>query len=62
MVRLSPVLSASITIRDTVKELLCPEMGTRYRALSAEAATNFGLSPSFIVHDEDGQWPTITIG
>jgi phage terminase large subunit-like protein len=55
MVRLSPVLSASITIRDTVKELLCPEMGTRYRALSAEAATNFGLSPSFIVHDELGQ-------
>jgi phage terminase large subunit-like protein len=55
MVRLSPVLSASVTIRDTVKELLCPEMGTRYRALSAEAATNFGLSPSFIVHDELGQ-------
>jgi phage terminase large subunit-like protein len=55
MVRLSPVLSASVTIRDTVKELLCTEMGTRYRALSAEAATNFGLSPSFIVHDELGQ-------
>ena len=55
MVRLSPLLSASITIRDTAKELLCHEMGTRYRALSAEAATNFGLSPSFIVHDELGQ-------
>jgi phage terminase large subunit-like protein len=42
-------------IRESAKELLCPELGTRYRALSAEATTAYGLSPSFIVHDELGQ-------
>jgi phage terminase large subunit-like protein len=55
IVRLSPELRAVITIRDTAKELLCVELGTKYRALSAEASTAFGLSPAFIVHDELGQ-------
>jgi phage terminase large subunit-like protein len=55
IVRMSPDLRNIITIRDTAKELLCPEKGTRYRALSAEASTAFGHSPSFIVHDELGQ-------
>jgi len=55
IVRLSPELRAVITVRDTAKELLCPELGTKYRALSAEVSTAFGLSPSFIVHDELGQ-------
>lgn len=55
MVRLSPVLHASITTRDTSKELYCPELGTMYSALSADASTNFGLSPALIVHDELGQ-------
>ena len=54
-VRLSPELSPFIGIRDTRKELLCPGMGTLYRALSAEASTAFGLSPVFVVHDELGQ-------
>lgn len=54
-VRMSPDLSAAIQIRDTAKELLCPELGTRYRALSAEASTAYGLSPVFTVHDELGQ-------
>lgn len=54
-VRLSPTLSPAIQIRDTAKELLFPELGTRYRALSAEASTAFGLSPVFTVHDELGQ-------
>jgi phage terminase large subunit-like protein len=31
------------------------ELGTRYRALSADATTAYGLSPVFIVHDELGQ-------
>jgi phage terminase large subunit-like protein len=35
--------------------LLCPDLGTKYRALSAEASTAYGLSPVFIVHDELGQ-------
>lgn len=55
IVRMSPDLSSVITIRDTVKELFCPELGTLYKALSAEASTAYGLSPVFIVHDELGQ-------
>jgi phage terminase large subunit-like protein len=31
------------------------ELGTLYRALSAEASTAYGLSPVFVVHDELGQ-------
>lgn len=55
VVRLSPTLNPVVVIRDTVKELLCPELGTLYKALSAEASTAYGLSPVFIVHDELGQ-------
>jgi len=55
MVRLSPALQAVVVIRDTAKQLFCPELGTLYRALSAEASTAFGLSPVFVVHDELGQ-------
>jgi phage terminase large subunit-like protein len=35
--------------------LQCPFLENVYRALSAEATTAFGLSPSLIVHDELGQ-------
>ncbi len=52
---MSPDLASVIVIRDTVKELFCPELGTLYKALSAEASTAYGLSPVFIVHDELGQ-------
>lgn len=55
VVRLSPTLNPVIVIRDTVKELFCPELGTLYKALSAEVSTAYGLSPAFIVHDELGQ-------
>ena len=55
IVRMSPSLSAFIHIRDTAKQLFCPELGTLYRALSAEASTSYGLSPAFIVHDELGR-------
>lgn len=54
-VRMSPDLNAVVTIRDTAKQLACLELGTLYRALSAEASTAYGLSPVFIVHDELGQ-------
>ena len=59
MVRLSADLSAVVTFRDTAKQLHCPELGTLYRALSADASNNLGLSPSFIVHDELGQVLTV---
>ena len=55
VVRLSPDLSAVVTVRDSGKQLACQEIGTLYRALSAEASTAYGLSPVFIVHDELGQ-------
>jgi phage terminase large subunit-like protein len=54
-VRMSPDLVAFVSIRDTAKQLYCEELGTLYRALSAEASTAYGLSPVFIVHDELGQ-------
>lgn len=55
IVRMSPDLNAVVVIRDTIKELYCPELGTLYKALSADASTAYGLSPVFIVHDELGQ-------
>jgi phage terminase large subunit-like protein len=55
VVRLSPELYPYVTIRDTAKQLACSELGTLYKALSAEAPTAFGLSPVFTVHDELGQ-------
>lgn len=59
MVRLNPEMDArqggAVVIRDTVKELHCPELGTLYRALSAEVRTTHGISPVFAVHDELGQ-------
>jgi phage terminase large subunit-like protein len=55
MIRMSPVLSEYVTIRDTAKELICHELGTFFKALSADAATKFGLSPLLTIHDELGQ-------
>lgn len=54
-VRMSPDLSGVVTIRDTAKQLACQELGTLYRALSADASTAYGLSPVLIIHDELGQ-------
>ncbi len=55
IVRMSPDLHAIVGIRDSNKHLYCHEIGTEYRALSAEAKTAFGKSPVFVVHDELGQ-------
>jgi len=55
VVRLSPELDAVVKIHDSGKMLACPERGTGYEALSADAKTNFGKSPTFICHDELGQ-------
>jgi phage terminase large subunit-like protein len=55
MVRLSPSLVEYVGVRDYQKQLYCPALGTVYKALSADAANNFGLSPVFVVHDELGQ-------
>ena len=37
IVRLSPDLRQYVSVRDTAKQLYCAELGTLYRALSAEA-------------------------
>lgn len=55
VVRFSPNLSTYVLIRESAKSLACPEIGTVYRALSADASTAMGLSPVFVVHDELGQ-------
>lgn len=53
--RISNSLREYVIPKDSSKELVCGELGTRYRALSADASTAYGLSPVFIVHDELGQ-------
>jgi len=55
MVRMNPKLLRVVQVKETAKMLACPALGTTYRALSAEAGTNFGLSPALVVHDELGQ-------
>lgn len=55
MVTMSPTLSPVVGLRDNVKELYCQELGTEYKALSAEAKTKLGLLPEVIIHDELGQ-------
>ena len=55
MVRMNPILRDAVLIHESVKSLSCPDLGTRYRALSAEATTAYGLSPAFTIHDELGQ-------
>lgn len=55
MVRMSPDLDEAVTIRDAAKQLFCAELGSIYKALSADASTAAGLSPTLILHDETGQ-------
>lgn len=55
MIQLEPILYNVLEIKDSAKQLKCPELGTSYRALSAESTTAFGLSPALIIHDELGQ-------
>ena len=55
MVRMNPVMDEALLVRDSVKQILCPEIGTVYTAVSADAKTKFGASPVFVVHDELGQ-------
>jgi phage terminase large subunit-like protein len=55
MVRMSPILRRVVKIKESAKELRCPDVGTVYKALSAETSTAFGLSPVLTIHDELGQ-------
>ena len=55
IVRMSPSLVDFVHIRESGKQLSCEDLGTLYKALSAEASTAMGLSPVLTVHDELGQ-------
>lgn len=55
VIRQSPDLNAVVGVRESAKQLYCEDLGTLYRALSAESSTAYGLSPVFVVHDELGQ-------
>ena len=55
IVRMSPKLDAVLTIRDSLKQIYCRDLGTLYKALSSEVTTAHGHSPIFAVHDELGQ-------
>jgi phage terminase large subunit-like protein len=55
IVRMSPDLESIIALRDSTYTMMCPELGTVYKALSAEKKTAYGKSPVFVVHDELGQ-------
>jgi phage terminase large subunit-like protein len=53
--RMNPDLRNILRIKDTAKEIECPELQTIYKALSADAETNIGRSPKVAIHDELGQ-------
>lgn len=55
IIRQNPVLDNAVIIRDHQKQVYCPEKGTLYRALSADATTAHGQSPAVAFHDELGQ-------
>lgn len=55
MIRMNVDMNSQIIIKDAAKELHFPALGTKYKALSAEVPTAFGLSPVLTIHDELGQ-------
>jgi phage terminase large subunit-like protein len=57
MIRLQPWLLARTNITQNVKQIVDLVSGSIYVALSREAKTKMGLSPSFVVYDELGQAP-----
>ena len=55
MVRLNPALASIVRIQESRRSLSCPDLGTVYRALSADSNVAHGLNPQFCVHDELGR-------
>lgn len=55
MIRFSPMLSFYLDPKASSKEIVCRENNSKFRALSADATTAFGLSPRLVIHDELGQ-------
>jgi phage terminase large subunit-like protein len=55
MAMMHPALRRNVRPVASGKELHCDRLGTKYKALSADAATAVGLSPVLLIHDELGQ-------
>lgn len=55
IVRSDPDLSSAIRIIDSTKTMVAFDTGSIYRAVSSEAGTKMGLSPSFVSYDELAQ-------
>ncbi len=55
MVRMNASLGQYVAIKESAKQLHCSALGTVYKALSADASTALGLSPTVVIHDELGQ-------
>jgi phage terminase large subunit-like protein len=54
MLNFAPDLDAVCVQKDSTKEIVCPERGTEFMALSSEAKSQHGASPRFLIHDELG--------
>jgi len=55
IVRSDPELGSYIKIVDSTKTMVCFGNGSIYRAVSAEAGTNYGENPSLVIYDELSQ-------
>jgi phage terminase large subunit-like protein len=55
MIKLNVTLDSALKLQDTRRSIACPELGTVYKALSAEDTTAHGLAPSVVVFDELAQ-------
>ena len=55
IVRADPELSAAIQITESTKTMIALDTMSVYRAVSSEAGTKMGLSPSFVSYDELAQ-------
>ena len=55
MAMMHPALRRNVRPVASGKELHCDKLGSKYKALSADAATAVGLSPVLLIHDELGQ-------
>lgn len=61
MVELEPVLSERLRVIDSTKTIVDYGSGSTYKAISAEAGTKHGLSPTFIIYDELAQAKSRTL-
>lgn len=55
IVRAEPDLLSLIKIVDSTKTMVCFNNGSVYRAVAAEAGTNYGENPSLVIYDELSQ-------